>query len=243
MNKNKAPATASPPQPGGPGPLSGPGDNLDMIAQPMFPILTDPMTDMLAPGDLKQESEDLSIPDEIKALFDMHGLSKKGFRSMLKQLPEGVEDTSQGVYVKSWSRSFPSTDWIALNYGPGTYELCFQFKGYVEGKMANQTERIIINISDKLADEHEEFIFRKKLKRSEERRKQISNAKLHKQLDFDVGDDKKENNEGIPVQMMQMVQQFSSIATSLGFNRGGGTDWGKILASALPLLPAVMGYL
>lgn len=224
---------------------SPPGEGFDQSLPMSFPVITDPMAEALGGrDDWKEESEDVEIPEEIKSLFDIYGLSSKGFRTILKAVTEGDGQTG-GQYIKSWARSFPSIDWIALNYGPGKYQLCFAFSTSEDGKRKNQIETLDIEISEKRLEEHEEFIFKRKIAKAVQRRKEISNVKLNKQLELEYDDHEpvEKSPENTPQSMIQYVQQFSGIAQALGFNRGGGTDWSKIMSMAIPLIPAVIGFM
>ena len=75
----------------------------------------DPLASILGPGSgttLLGKADD-EIPDEILAIFTEHGLHGKKFRVMLKQMDDSGSDDGNLPFVKSWTRSIPSLDFIA----------------------------------------------------------------------------------------------------------------------------------
>lgn len=218
----------------------GPGEN----QMSMFNVLNDPMVDVLAPGAGNVSGDDFEIPEDVRALFDAHGLNGKSYRCLLKEIPEGLEESavSQGAFIKSWSRCFPSIDWIALNYGPGRYQLLFQFRGKDENMVSkNLSESVILHISDKFLDAHEDHLLKKKLKRHESNRRKVQDAKLSKTLEVTLGEDEGKK-EGDNDSMMDQMKKISEFARAMGFERQSGTDWSKLLPMVVPIIPALMTY-
>jgi len=209
----------------------------------------DPLASILGPGSgttLLGKADD-EIPDEILAIFTEHGLHGKKFRVMLKQMDDSGSDDGNLPFVKSWTRSIPSLDFIAREYGPGKYQLVFSWKERVNGRQENTTENMMLTISDKRMGEYKDYQFNKKIEEVNARRGKLQDMKIDGKIDESLdpllGEARKPE---IPIEQaaMQYVENITTMAGKLGLGRqGGGIDWDKIIALATIAVPAILSNL
>lgn len=211
----------------------------------------DPLASILGPGSntniLGNPGEE--IPDEIVHAIAEHGLGARGFKTILKQIPEGASETDcNAPYIKGWDRAIPTIDYIAREYGPGTYVMIFSWRTTVEGKQKVFTERVSFIISDKYENEYKEYQFARRLKEMEKRREKIRdmkiNGEMEKTLGLDLEPDKKEDLQEAAI---RYVDNVTSMAEKLGLSRvnaqvpaTSGMNWREIAPLLLSAVPAVM---
>jgi len=156
----------------------------------------DPMAEMFGPGSgikLYGNTEEDDIPDEVRAVLDAHGLGKKPFQCMLKEIPKGSdmgEGSSSGttsVFVRGFTRGVPSPDFIAKEYGPGDYLLCFTWQNKEEdGSRHTKREEVPISISDKVMGEFKRNRLNNKIKDASEIGSQVRDALVEKSIEGEM---------------------------------------------------------
>jgi hypothetical protein len=219
----------------------------------------DPMAEMFGPGSnvkLIGDRED-QVPDEVRAVLDEFGLSKKSFQCILKEMPEGstVGDESSSTnaaYIKGWVRSIPSTEWIARNYGPGTYILFFMWRNKDEstdGKSVAMHQEVTVVISDKYMEEFKQHRLNAKLRQASEMGSKVRDTMLEKELENKIlgplGGAAKENED--PAKMAKAyISEIMDTAKMIGLSPLGAQqpakqlDWEKILPPLVTVATAFM---
>jgi len=157
----------------------------------------DPMAEMFGPASgvkLIGEPED-QIPDEVRAILEQFNLSTKTFHCVLKEIPEGsnfgdsTSSSSNSEYIRGWTRSIPSVDWIAKNHGPGMYVLMFSWHTREQDpdtdKYTQKTyhQEIPISISQKAAGDYKKHRLDRKLREASEIGTQVQEALMEKKLE------------------------------------------------------------
>jgi hypothetical protein len=154
----------------------------------------DPMAEMFGPGSgvkLYGDPED-DIPDEIRALLDQHGLDKKPFQCMLKEIPAGCDLDNAGsaassTYIKGFSRGIPSPDYVAREYGPGNYLLCFTWASKNEdGSRSSKHDQVPLNISEKVMGEFKRNRLSAKIKDATDVGSQVRDALVEKSIEGEM---------------------------------------------------------
>jgi len=208
----------------------------------------DPLAAILGPGSgttlLGKETDE--IPEEVAAIFAEHGLTNRKYRVVLKQVPEGSTDDGNLPFIKSWTRSIPSIDYIGREYGPGTYKLTFMWTSSEGGKSSQRGESMMITVSDKFLAEYKEHQFNKKLNEMENRRTKVRDQKLEGTMDALIDpymDQSKKSDETVEQAALKYVDNITSMAEKLGLTRKQGFDWDKVLPIAMSLIPALMNTL
>lgn len=155
---------------------------------PLQPVITSEPGEG-SKGMLNANSEE--IPEEIQNVLSEYGLNKKQFRCILKEVASNVASTNStnSGYIDSWQNHFPSINYIALHYGPGTYILDFVFRvtevDEETGKYKSPTKHHTANIdiSSKYQEMYDEFQFEQRLKRRKRRTEKLAEeeaeARLH----------------------------------------------------------------
>lgn len=208
-------------------------------------LVNDPLQQFLGPqsgNKVLGNYEEEDVPDQIIAVLDEFGLhGGKAFRVIIKELPDGVDDPALGSFVKSFSRSVPTVDYLGRNYGPGRYCLVFQWraKDQEQGKLVNKSERVLIEVSDKFEPEYREYQHKLKLERLKKRKESVQDAILESKLEGSLLDSEDGNGKPGTLQTAkEYVREMLSFNEQLGLRRGG-IDWEKILpvlATGLPLM-------
>jgi len=220
-------------------------------SEPM--VDTDPLAQLLgegAAGNVIGNPED-SIPEEIVALFQEHGLPKRKFRTILRAVPEGVapsESSNNNLpYIAAWNKQIPSIDWVAKNYGPGDYQLTLLWssKNPDEARLVNHVERVNFTISDKFTESYKRYQFDSKLKEMKDRNQKIRDAKLEKQLEVDIeglteSDRTNTRKDGPINDPKEYLLALRKDAEAMGLVQKSGPNWDNILSLIVPSLPALL---
>jgi hypothetical protein len=198
------------------------------------------------PGSGKTEEND-DLPEEIREVFEEHDLFKKTFRCVLWETGGMQGDKfspSNSSVVKSYSNMVPSMDYIAKNYGPGSYFFAFTYskgagnpgtneeKKKADEKARQEKKTVPFIISEKMREVYDAYQFDKKIKLMEARKKRIRDLKMNGELDKAIMGDSDDVNKQ---SAKEYVKEILDVAGSLGLNRGSSTDWGALIASAAPI--------
>jgi len=173
-------------------PLTGtpgePQSNPDLLRK-------DPMAEMFGPGSgvkMYGDQED-EIPDEVRAVIESHGLDKKSFQCTLKEIPkgsglgEGLANATTSVHLRGFSRGIPSPDYIAREYGPGDYVLCFTWQVKEDdGVRRMKREEVPITISEKVMNEYKKQRLSTKIKEASEIGTQVREALVEKSIEGEL---------------------------------------------------------
>ncbi|MHC4620012.1 MAG: hypothetical protein ACYTEQ_19880, partial [Planctomycetota bacterium] len=208
-------------------------------------LVNDPLHQYLGPqsgnkvlGNYQEED----IPDQIIAVLDEFGLhGGKAFRVIIKELPDGVDDPALGAFVKSFSRSVPTVDYLGRNYGPGRYCLVFQWraKDSEQDKLVNKSERVLIEVSDKFEPEYREYQHKLKLERLKKRKESVQDAVLESKLEGSLLDDQVSDSRNPNQTAKEYVKEMLSFNEQLGLKRSG-IDWDRLLPVLLSALPVAL---
>jgi len=218
------------------------------------PIFDDPLAAILGPGSntklLGNEGDE--VPEEIAAIFAEHGLSDCKYRVILKQVPDGVEDTARALpFIKSWTRTIPTIDYIGREFGPGTYQMLFLWTRpdtAGNGNPKSFSDHITVTVSDKFEPEYRKYQFEKKMKDITERQAKVRSMKIEGSLEASMDPlisdgEKKASSPPIEEAAIHYVDKVASMAERLGMTRKQGFDWDKILPILITAIPAVMKLL
>jgi hypothetical protein len=222
----------------------------------------DPMEELFGPGSgiFHHPEEDDSPPEELLEIFAEHGIGQLKYNCILKEKPRGG---SQYIPLQTMTGSYPSTEYITNNFGPGEYRLVFFWKRcstteFSEGGNPKRTpfsKWCDVVISEKLRQQYSDFQLRKRLADMKEKRKLIQEAQLDKVLDYGMdglglaADPEKENRENTPTVNpaeagRKYVQEVMNSADMLGLTKKSeGFDFAKFIAAAAPFIPALLDYL
>jgi hypothetical protein len=209
-------------------------------------LVNDPLHQFLGPqsgnkvlGNIEEED----IPDEILSVLSEFGLhGNRHFRIIIKELPDGVDDPALGAFVKSFSRSVPTIDYLGRNYGPGRYCLVFQWraKDQEQGKLVNKSERVLIEVSDKFEPEYREYQHKLKLDRLKKRKESVQDAILESKLEGTLLDSEDSKDKpGTMQTAKEYVREMLSFNEQLGLRRSG-MDWDKLLPVVVAGLPLML---
>ncbi|HIJ68541.1 MAG TPA: hypothetical protein HPP57_03440 [Deltaproteobacteria bacterium] len=221
----------------------------------------DPLAELLGPGSTARmlgDAENDGIPDEIKDLLIEHGLSKKEFTCQLKEIPEGAEipdyvTSKNSGHLNTWTRTFPSTEWIKNKYGPGNYVLIFTWTGEGEEdgerKKSNERQQIPIVISAKAVHDHKKFKIAQLIKNTAEESEAIREARIESKLTNEAYEgllDSPEKKEKPPMeQIKEMVETLKTLGIPVGMGmmttpEKKPVDWVGILGAIAPLAGTVI---
>lgn len=215
-------------------------------SQPYMGDASDPINELFGPDSRISpifEEDSYDIPEEVQTALAEHGLTQRTFRCMLRGgAPGDGANTANAPYIKSWVRSIPTVEWIAKHYGPGDYSVVISWRAPDPklGKERTFTQTIPIIISEKQQDEYDEFQLKLRVERAKRNRSAVRNAKLQSQLEYSLEDDEPEDKKKAA---REYIQEFTELATALGWNKGGGSgsvDWSEIIKGALAALPAII---
>lgn len=190
-------------------------------------------------SDIDEESD---VPEEIKELIDIHGLSKVSYQCILKERhPETGQSSGENAILDSWRREIPSIRYIMLEYGPGRYDLTFLWYGTnpETGKRKGFSEKIPIVISDKCLDMHEDYLLEKRIKSAERKKQRIMKARVRSELEGNIFGSPAIVPEEKRQDVKSYVSEIAEVAGMLGLSKQQ-FDWQGILSLALPLLPGIM---
>lgn len=208
-------------------------------------LVNDPLNSFLGPqsgnkvlGNYQEED----IPDEVLGILDEYKLyNGKPFRTIIKELPEGCDDPSLGAFVKSFSKTVPTVDYLGRNYGPGRYCLVFTWKQKdpEQGRMVSKSSEVLIEVSDKYEPEYREFQHQQKIARLKKRKESVQDALLESKLEGSLLDDQSGERGGSNQNAKEYVKEMLSFNEQLGLKRGG-IDWEKIMPLILTGLPLAL---
>jgi hypothetical protein len=187
-------------------------------------------------------AQEEDIPDEIIAVLDEFGLhSGKAFRVIIKELPDGVDDPALGAFIKSFSRSVPTIDYLGRNYGPGRYCLVFQWraKDSEQERLVNKSERVLIEVSDKYEPEYREYQHKLKLDRLKKRKESVRDAVLESKLEGSLLEDQVGDGKNSNQNAKEYVKEMLQFNEQLGLRRNG-INWDKVLPVLLTGLPLAL---
>ena len=198
-------------------------------------------------GIIAEEGDDYTMPAEIQEVFELHGLRNRHFSVLLKHLPDGCSN-SNGHYITGWHDNIPTMDWIAKNYGPGHYQLVFQWKEMIEGerdKRKTVTDTLPIDISEKYGPIYKQFQFERRIKDMQKKKEMLKDAQVDQVLDdsIEISGLSIAKKEGEKQDAKAYVSEVMEFAKSIGLTQAKGIDWAQILGLAVPLLPALFRYL
>lgn len=207
-------------------------------------LVNDPLHSFLGPqsgntvlGNYQEED----IPDAVLGILDEYKLyNGKPFRTIIKELPEGCDDPALGAFIKSFSKTVPTIDYIGRNYGPGRYCLVFTWrqKDVEQGRMVSKSDSALVEVSDKYLDEYRDYQHSQKLSRLKKRKESVQDALLESKLEGSLLDDHIKDGGG-KQDAKEYVQEMLAFNEQLGLRRGG-IDWDKILPLVMTGLPIVL---
>jgi hypothetical protein len=220
----------------------------------------DPMAEIFGPGStctMIGDPED-EMPDDIRAVIEENGLSKRDFACVLKELPAGsttdaVDGSANSIYVKGWKRSIPSMEYIAREHGPGNYVLVLSWRYLDRDDNVHRTKRetVPIQISEKCASEYRKHQLDKKIKEASATGTKVREALVEKtiegQLISAITDGNRDNDKKQTPK--EYLEELMSTVRTLGLPVGGfgtptkGIDWEKILPAVLTGATALLGVL
>ena len=207
-------------------------------------LVNDPLNAFLGPqsgNKVLGNYQDEDIPDEVLGILDEYKLyNGKPFRTIIKELPEGCDDPALGAFVKSFSKTVPTIDYIGRNYGPGRYCIVFTWKqkDLEQGRMISKSSDVLIEVSDKYEAEYREYQHQQKLDRLKRRKESVQDALLESKLEgslLDEGGDKKPES----LNAKEYVREMLAFNEQLGLKRGG-IDWDKLLPLVMTGLPLML---
>lgn len=195
-------------------------------------------------------SEDFSdyedqIPEEVKSFFVEQGLHERKFTCKLKEITDGI--TGSGEYIKSWTKMIPTEDFIAKNWGPGIYSLVFIWGVKRDNRQQSVSDQAVITISEKQRELYEQTQFERMLKKTNDNRRRILNAKLKGELEGSMYPGK--SPETTEKSFDERMSEFIKFANMVGwappnrqvpsspFNWEGITS---ILTAASPIIATVI---
>jgi len=211
-------------------------------------FVSDPLQDLFGPDSRTKylgEAQD-SVPDEIMVVLEENGLGEKAFQCILKEIPQDSSGKEPGdykncsSYIKGFNSIVPSTEWIARNYGPGSYLLSFKWQNRDEGKRSTEGANVIITISDKYTDEYKQYKLERKIKLNKEASEKIQEALLDKRLEHDLNGGSLTPAVDPKAAAKEYVSEALETARLLGLGPQRGIEWDKILPIAVP---AIIGFL
>lgn len=196
--------------------------------------------------DVDEESD---LPDEVKEIFSEYELHTHKYNCILKEI-EGKTGTRKGgeAYIDSWYNKVPSIRYIALEYGPGEYQMLLNFQRWnPETKRKSRSiEKIEFTVSDKFGEAHEEYVIRKKIQKIHDRKKEMRNAKIKNNIDDDLygltpaTQLEKDKKQDVIAYMKEIREAMQLLGMESGKGGSGVIDWQGILSLALPLVPQIL---
>lgn len=220
----------------------------------------DPMAELFGPGStLRQIGDpDDEMPDEIRAVIEQNGLSKRDFQCILKEIPigsmtESVDGSTNSVYIKAWKRAVPSPEYIAKEHGPGSYILVMSWRGRnEEGTPTARREVVPITISEKCAADYRAHQLNKKISEASATGTKVRDAMVEKTIEGQLisaitGNDGKDEKKQSP---KEYIAELMDTVRALGLPVGMGAvpappkiEWDKILTVVVPAATAILGIL
>lgn len=210
-------------------------------------LVNDPLNSFLGPmsgnkvlGNYQEED----IPDEVLGILDEYKLyNGKPFRTIIKELPEGCDDPALGAFVKSFSKTVPTIDYLGRNYGPGRYCLVFTWKQKdpEQGRMISKSSDVLIEVSDKYEAEYREFQHQQKIARLKKRKESVQDALLESKLEGTLLEDQTGEHHGNQ-NAKEYVKEMLAFNEQLGLKRGG-IDWEKLMPLLMTGMPLMLKVL
>lgn len=209
-------------------------------------IQNDPFAGLTESGEAPQIHEDLELetmPDEVSELIDKYKLSKQNYECILRAVDESNEtsgDLTTG-FIRRFSRSYPSIEWVALNCGPGYYELNFTWKGPDDsGKTRSYTANVPINISERFRNEYDDYQHKLRAERFKKKKKFLKDQEEEQRLEDMFLGEKSDKLEDAK----KYIDLITSASRDLGLMQPQKTfDWEGILKIVTPLMPALISHL
>jgi len=207
-------------------------------------LVNDPLQSFLGPqsgNKVLGNYEEEDIPDQVLGILDEYKLyNGKPFRTIIKELPEGCDDPSLGAFIKSFSKTVPTIDYLGKNYGPGRYCLVFTWrqKDIESGKMISKSDNALIEVSDKYLDEYREYQHTQKIARLRKRKESVQDALLESKLEGTLLEDQM-GEGGNKQDAKAYVKEMLEFNEQLGLKRGG-VSWDKVMPLILTALPAAL---
>jgi hypothetical protein len=201
------------------------------------------------------------VPEEVRALFQQYGLSKHSFQCMLKELPEGSRVGSEGgtadtgsqtaAYIKGWTRSIPSFEYIKNNHGPGTYILAFSWRGQKDDGTGTEAkhEEVVIEISPKAADEHRKFRLNRKIDDASETSSHVRDKVVESELESrmlegltGISKEQKPPAEAAKEYITSAMETVKMLGIPIGQQQAKVIEWDKILPAVAPIVLAYLQH-
>jgi hypothetical protein len=220
----------------------------------------DPMAEMFGPGSgvkLYGEQED-EVPDEVRAVIESYGLDKKQFQCTLKEIPKGSSMSDSGssttttVHLRGFSRGIPSPDYIAREYGPGDYMLCFTWQTKDDdGVRRMKREEVPITISEKVMNEYKKQRLSSKIKEASEIGTQVREALVEKSIEGELihaltGRDVSQNVPDPKTSAKKYIEETIETAKMIGLSPyaqqapARSIEWDKIIPAAATVITAFL---
>ena len=239
-----------------------PLDNVPSLAPNPELLRKDPMGELFGPGSNTTLIGDAGdeVPEEVRALFSQYGLSKHSFQCMLKELPEGSRVGSEGgtadtgattaAYIKGWTRSIPSFEYIKNNHGPGTYILAFTWRGAKDDGTGTEAkhEEVVIEISPKAADEHKKFRLNRKIDDASETSSHVRDKIVESELESKMlegltgGREQKPPSEAAKEYITSAMETVKMLGIPIGQQQAKVIEWDKILPAVAPIVLAYLQH-
>lgn len=222
----------------------------------------DPLSEIFGPGTSAKliGGSDDQIPDEVRAVLDMHGLAKRGFTCMLKSVPEGASlsdgqttSSESTQFIKGWTRSIPSLEFISKNYGPGLYILGFTWRAKIKGEDGEETTKVLheeipIEISPKAIDDYKQHRLDSTIKRASSTSTRLQEELVEKTLESQIIDkltnQKKSDSDTAKNYIKDALETVKSLGIPMGFQQpqvpAKVIEWDKVLPALTTGLAAII---
>ncbi|CAK0779575.1 hypothetical protein CCP2SC5_920006 [Azospirillaceae bacterium] len=217
------------------------------------------MAEMFGPGSgvkMYGEQED-EVPDEVRAVIETHGLDKKQFQCTLKEIPKGSTLGDAGscstttVHLRGFSRGIPSPDYIAKEYGPGDYLLCFTWQVKDDdGVRRMKREEVPLSISEKVMNTYKRERLTAKIRDASEIGSQVRDALVEKTIEGDIihalAGKNKNNDDDPKTTAKKYIEETIETAKMIGLSPyaqqpqvpARQIEWDKIIPAAAAVVTA-----
>lgn len=235
-------------------PGASPAPNPDLLRK-------DPMAEMFGPGSgvkMYGEQED-EVPDEVRAVIETHGLDKKQFQCTLKEIPKGStlgdggSSSTTTVHLRGFSRGIPSPDYIAKEYGPGDYLLCFTWQTKDDdGVRRMKREEVPLSISEKVMNAYKRERLTAKIRDASEIGSQVRDALVEKTIEGDIihalAGKNKGNDDDPKTTAKKYIEETIETAKMIGLSPyaqapqvpAKSIEWDKIIPAAATVITAFL---
>ena len=219
----------------------------------------DSMSEMFGPGSNVKMLGDPTdeIPDEVRALLEHHGLAKHSFQCVLKEVPEGAQVNGEGgaqntMYIKGWTRSIPSFEYIKNNHGPGLYILSFSWRGQKADGTGSEAkhDEVTIEISPKAEADYKKYRIQSTIKNASQVSSQVHEELVEKKIEGQMvraltGDDDNPRvapEEAAKKYITSAMETVKMLGIPIGQQATKTIEWDKILPALAPLALAYLQH-